>query len=536
VIVGAWRALRVGIPLAFLAVFFLWPIGAIFRRSFSARALGDVLADDAFREVMWFTAWQATVSTLLTLAMGLPLAFVVARFDFPGRGLVRAFVTVPFVLPTVVVAAAFLALLRPDGPLGFLGWQRGLAPMFAAHVFFNLAVVVRTVGGFWANLDPAREEVARTLGASPGRALREVTVPLLAPAIAAAASIVFLFTFTSFGVVLLLSDPSHTTLEVEIYRQTVQVFDLPIAAALAIIQMSAILVLVLVLGRLQERRAIAQRLVASRDTARRPRGRERLLVGGVLAATLVYLGGPLVVLAAESLRAGDGWSLGYYRALGSSASTSALFVPAWEAVRNSLAFAAAATMLALVVGGLASIVIASRPGLATRSMDALLMLPHGTSAVTVGLGMLLVLDRPPFDLVAAPVLVPIVQAVVAIPFVVRAVVPALRSIDPRLRDAAAMLGAPPGRVWREIDLPITARAFVVAAGFAAAVSLGEFGATVFVARPDYPTVPLAIARFLSRPGALNVGQAMAMATILMLLTGIVIFAIERVRLPNVGEL
>jgi thiamine transport system permease protein len=164
------------------------------------------------------------------------------------------------------------------------------------------------------------------------------------------------------------------------------------------------------------------------------------------------------------------------------------------------------------------------------------MLPLGTSAVTVGFGVLLALDRPPFSTASAPVLVPLVQAVVAIPFVIRVVVPALRSIDPRLRDAAAMLGASPARVWREVDLPITSRALLVGAAFAAAVSLGEFGATVFVARPDYPTMPIAIARFLSRPGALNVGQAMAMATILMLVTGVVILAIERIRLPNVGEL
>src|SRR5690606_19638773 len=116
----------------------------------------------------------------------------------------RAFVLIPFVLPTVVVAMAFLAVLRPGGPLSFLHWQRGVGPMLAAHVFFNVAVVVRIVGGFWANLDPRREDAARVLGASRFAAFRTVTLPLLAPALIAAASIIFLFTFTSFGVALLL--------------------------------------------------------------------------------------------------------------------------------------------------------------------------------------------------------------------------------------------------------------------------------------------------------------------------------------------
>ena len=115
-------------------------------------------------------------------------------------------------------------------------------------------------------------------------------------------------------------------------------------------------------------------------------------------------------------------------------------------------------------------------------------------------------------------------------------VPSLRSIDPRLREAAAVLGAPPRRVWREIDFPIVTRAFTVAAGFCAAVSLGEFGATLFLARPDFPTVPVAIDRFLGRPGELNAGRAFALATILMVIVGVLAFAIERVRVRDLGEL
>jgi len=530
------RVVQVAVPLGFLGVFFAWPLVSIFAHSLRADAIGNVLTDPTLQRVAWFTLWQAVLSTILTLVVGLPAAYVVARFDFRGRRAFRAFVTVPFVLPTVVVATAFLAMLRPGGPLAFLHWQRGVAPMLIAHVFFNVAVVVRTVGGFWANLDPRREEAARMLGASRFRAFRHVTLPLLSPSIIAAASIVFLFTFTSFGVALLLSDPGHATLEVEIYRQAVELFDLRTAAALALVQIVAVLAVVFALARAQERRAVAQRLVGGADAARRPRGREKVVVGGVLAATTLFLGGPLAVLVWRSLRIGGHWSLGSYRALGSGASTNTLFVSPWAAVRNSVEFAVIATVIALVVGGLASVAIASRPGGATRSFDAFLMLPLGTSAVTVGFGFLIAFEHAPGSLATSPLLVPIAHAVVAIPFVVRAVVPALRSIDPKLRDAATMLGAGPRRVWREVDLPITARAFAVAAGFCAAVSLGEFGATLFIARPDWPTVPIAIQRFLARPGEINVDQALAMSVILMFLTAAVVFAIERVRVRDLGEL
>ncbi len=484
---------------------------------------------------MWFTLWQAVVSTVLTLLVGMPAAYVVARYEFPGRRLFRAFVTVPFVLPTVVVATAFLALLRPGGPLAFLHWQRGVGPMLAAHVFFNVAVVVRTVGGFWANLDPRREDAARMLGASRLRVFRSVTLPLLAPALLAAATIVFLFTFTSFGVALLLADPAHATVEVEVYRQAIELFDLPVAAALAFVQIIAVLAVLSVMARAQERRGVTQRLVAAAHTARRPRGRQRWFVATVVGMTALGLGVPLAVLVSRSFHVGGRWSLSSYRALSSSASTSTLFVSPWTAVRNSLLFAIVATALALVIGGLAATAIASRPGRATRTADVLLMLPLGTSAVTVGFGFLLAFDAPPLDLSTSWFIIPIAHAIVAIPFVIRIVVPALRSIDPRLRDAAAMLGASPRRVRLEVDAPIVARAFAVAAAFCAAVSLGEFGATLFIARPDTPTVPVAIQRFLTRPGELNVGQSLAMATILMALTGFVVFAIERVRVIDGGE-
>jgi len=531
-----WRAARVVIPIGFLGVFFVWPVAAIIGRSLTADALRHVLSDHGFRHVAWFTLWQAAIATALTLAVGLPAAYVVARYDFRAKRLFRAFVTVPFVLPTVVVATAFLVLFRRGGALSFLGWQRGVGPLLVAEVFYNVAVIVRTVGGFWAHLDPRRTDAARVLGASRLRAFREVTLPSLGPPIAAAASIVFLFTFTAFGVVLLLCDPAHATLEVEIYRQTVELLDFPTAAALALVQMVGVFSLLLVLARMQERRAVAQPLVTARDTSRRARGWERLVVGGVLGAVVVFLGGPLVVLAVESLRLGGSWSFEPYRALGSSTATDTLFVPAWQALRNSLEFAAVAATIAVVVGGLASVVIASRPGRATRTMDTVLMLPLGTSAVTVGFGFLVALDRWPVDLRAKVVLVPLAQAVVAIPFVIRAVVPALRSIDPRLRDAARVLGAPPRRVWSEVDLPIAMRAFIVGFGFAAAVSLGEFGATLFVARPDSPTIPIAISRFLARPGELNIGEAMAMATVLMVVTAVVVLAIEHLQVGQIGEL
>ena len=201
------------VPAAFLAVFFVYPVVEIVSRglvpdgSLDLGPLREVFDDPGLRHVMWFTVWQAALSTVLTVAIAFPGAWVLTRYDFPGRSVVRALVTVPFVLPTVVVGTAFVALLGPTGPLGDLGLDETVWAILLAHVFFNYAVVVRTVGGLWSHLDPRQEEAARVLGAGRWRAFREVTLPALRPAIATASAVVFLFTFTSFGVILILGTP-----------------------------------------------------------------------------------------------------------------------------------------------------------------------------------------------------------------------------------------------------------------------------------------------------------------------------------------
>jgi thiamine transport system permease protein len=542
---GRARAARwclAAIPIGFLAVFFVWPVGSILLRGlrpdgeWDVGAFREVLGQERIQRIIWFTLWQAVASTVLTLVVALPGAYVLARVRFRGRSLVRAAVTVPFVLPTVVVASAFLGIAGPRGVFTAAGDLRGTVwAILLAHLFFNYAVVIRVVGGLWSHLDPALEDAARTLGATRWRAFREVTWPLLRPAIVSAASIVFLFCFTSFGVIVLLGGLDHSTVEAEIYRSAVTRLDLKTASVLAVVQLVTVVTLLLVFTRSTERRTAGRRLLAAADVARPPASvGERAFLTLNLLAMAVLLGGPLAVLVERSLHTEHGYGLDWYRALSSIPARSALFVAPMDAIRSSLAIACVATIVAVTVGSCAAFVVAGRgrSTRATRGLDLFVMLPLGTSAVTVGFGFLIALDRPPVDLRASWWIVPLAHALVAIPFVVRIVVPVLRAIDPRLREAAALLGAAPRRVTREIDVPIVRRAVLVAAGFAFAISLGEFGATAFIARADSPTVPTAIFRSLSQPGAANFGAAMAMSTILMVLTGAAILLIERVRVPG----
>ncbi|WP_251076589.1 ABC transporter permease [Streptomyces benahoarensis] len=542
-------AVRMGLlalPLVFFALFFAYPVAAIVGRGLTDGGhwqfgrLTAVLGDPDILHVLGFTLWQAAASTGLTLLVALPGAYVFARFDFPGKQLLRAVVTVPFVLPTVVVGSAFLALVGRGGLLDDLWGARLDTTVWAillAHVFFNYAVVVRTVGGLWSQLDPRQEEAARVLGAGRFAAWRRVTLPALGPAVAAAALMVFLFTFTSFGVVQILGGPTFSTLEVEIYRQTADFLDLPTAAVLTVIQFVAVLGLLALHAWTVRRRETTLRLVDAARTAHRPRGGGQwALLWGTVAVIVVLLVAPLVVLVVRSFAGPDGYGTVFYTTLGSAASADSTFAVApLDALWNSLAYGAAATAIALVVGGLAAAALTRRGGRLMRGLDALLMLPLGVSAVTVGFGFLITLDKPPLDLRSSWWLVPLAQALVGVPFVVRTMLPVLRAVDGRLREAAAVLGASPWRVWREVDLPMVRRALLIAAGFAFAVSLGEFGATVFIARPDHPTLPVAVARLLGRAGELNYGQAMALSTLLMVVCAGALLALERLRTDHSGE-
>lgn len=537
----AW-ALAAVLPLVFLGVFFAWPVVVMVGRGFvvdgslDLSGFAQVFSRPRTWRVIGLTLAQAAVATVICVLAGVPGAYTLYRRPaFRGRGALRAFVTVPFVLPTVVVGVAFRTLLVPDGPLGFLGLDHTFAAIVAALVFFNYSVVVRSVGGMWERLDPRAEQAARSLGASPLRAWWTVTLPALTPAIASAASLVFLFSATAFGTVLVLGGLQFGTIETEIWVQTTQSLDLRAAAVLSVTQLVVVAGALAVAGRARAARERALTLTEPVRTGAATSALLDRLAGVVTGAVVLCLATPLAALVVRSLRVGDRWGLDHYRSL--AGPTPGLGTTALEATITSLRVALDATWLSLLVGGLLALVLSRRPvrpgaRRALRGLDALVMLPLGVSAVTVGFGLLLAMDRPfglPVDLRTSALLVPVAQATVAVPLVVRTVLPVLRAIDPRLRQAAATLGATPGRVLRTVDGAIVARAGGLALGFAFAASLGEFGATSFLVRPDRPTLPIVVYRLIGRPGADAAGEAMAAAVLLGTLCALAVAGFERVR-------
>lgn len=544
-------------PLGFISLFFFYPLGRILAQSFDF----SILTPENIRltsNVLIFTLYQAFLSTLITLIVGLPAAYLFARFDFPGKALLRALTAVPFMLPTVVVAAGFNALLGPRGwlnlglmnvfgfevpPLRFVGT---LGAILMAHVFYNTTIIIRVVGSALSQLDPRLEAAARTLGADNRRVWWHVTLPLLRPSLLAAGMLVFLFDFTSFGVILLLGGPGFATLEVETYIQALQMLNLPLAGLLSAVQLLCTLVLSVLYTRIVARRRVQLNPRAAQYNLRRVRDwREKAFVAGLGVLLIAFFVLPMLALPLRSISRLEaargqrtdvqyGLTSDYYSELFVNRRGSLFYVPPIRAALNSLGYAGLTVLFSLLMGFPAASALA-RPGKLERWLDPLLMLPLGASAVTLGLGFIIAFNRPPLRLLASPWLIPLAHTMVALPFVIRTLQPALASIPERLRDAAASLGASPFRAWLAVDWPIIWRASLAAATFAFTVSLGEFGATALLTRPEYPTIPIAIYRFLSQPGGLNYGQAMAMATVLMVLATVGILMIERLRLPGARE-
>ena len=554
-ITASWvnRLLLWFLPLSFLVVFFFYPFFRILAYSFSLDSLKLPNLQLAFH-VLIFTLYQAVLSTILTLLIGLPAAYLFARFDFRGKILLRALTLVPFMLPTVVVAAGFNALLGPRGwvnlglmqalalespPIPFVGT---LSAILIAHVFYNTTIVIRIVGNALSGLDPKLEQAARSLGADSRRVWWNVTLPLLRSSLLAASLLVFLFDFTSFGVILLLGGPAFATLEVEIYIQALQLLNFPVAALLAFIQLLCTLAFAIIYSRISTRSTVQSAPRAGGSNIRKPKARlERVFVAGMLMLLITFFILPMLALPLRSVSRLDadrgqhgtvqvGLTADYYDELFINRNGSIFYVPPVQAAANSLSYAGATVLLSLLLGFPAALALA-KPRRLERILDPILIIPLGASAVTLGLGFILAFGH----WLTYPWLVPLAHTLVALPFVIRTLQPALASIPDRLRQAAISLGASPFRVWQTVDWPILQRATLTAATFAFTISLGEFGATILLSRPDYPTIPIAIYRFLSQPGGLNYGQAMAMATLLMALTTAGILLIEKLRLPGAGE-
>jgi thiamine transport system permease protein len=504
------RRLQV-IPLALLTVFFAAPVASMVIRFVRLDALADTVTDPSLRGVWWFTFWQACASTLATLLVAVPLTWAVSRHSIVGARLVIALVTVPFFMPAVIIATGMKAII-PNQPLLGILW---------AHVVFNVAVVVRVVGPRWSLMDVSMEDTAADLGAHPMRIFTRITLPFIAGALRNAASIVFVFCFTSYGVISILGGISRRTVESEVFTQAVRLGDMRTAISLSMIQ-AIVVFLVFLLGTRTvstERSDTKKKNTNNNNSNQRlnnsdvefsrrsvTRRNRRYLISATLVPTLI-VATPLIAIVIRSFVVNGSPSLEGYRWL-FDGTTEQLGITTTRVITISLIFA---TTCALLTTACATVIAFARN--ATRRIAVVTALPLVVSAVTLGLGIIVTFDSAPFAWRANTWLIPVIHAVIALPLAVRTIDGAVGAIPDSMRMVAASLGAGPWRSWRRVELPLVRPAIARAAGLSAAISIGEFGATSFLSRSNSTTIPIAISQLMGHPGTILPQTAFALASL-----------------------
>jgi len=485
-----------------------------------------------------FTAYQAFLSTLASIALGLPGAYVLARFEFPGRTTIRSLTAVPFVMPSIMVAIGFIATFGRNGVLNDVLGALGLPSIellytlpiiVLAHAFYDAPLVARVTATAWESVDASTAETARSLGASRRRAFLDVVLPQLLPAILTGALLTFIFSFLSFAIVLALGGLSLATVEVWVYHRVTQL-DYGTASSLATLEMLFSLLLTYAYLRYEARqRAESALRPPSRKRLFGPLDLDRLAVWGYVAVALLVFVTPMASMLLASVSGPNGLTLEYYRFLVDRQATAAAFqIKPLTAVQNSLLYGVASLAIAVPMGVLLA-VISTRDVAGSKLVDTLSMAPFAVSGVVVGLGLLqgLVFGTTLFGYrvtVTGAVAVVGAHAVGAYPFVTRNVAPLLATIDRSVVESARTLGASRYRVLLDIELPQVFAGVVAGAAFAFAISIGEFDSTVILASGSSAyTMPVAIERFLGR----RLGPATAMGCVLLFVTAASFVVIDR---------
>ena len=512
--------------LGFYLIFFFYPIGKILSLGFSFSSFEQAFTSASVQKALWFTLWQATVSSALSLIIGIFISSVFAKSNFKFKRFLEALTFVPFVMPTVVVASAFISvneLLRLDHtPLNLQGSALGI---IVAHIFFNTSIVVRTLTTTWPMIDFESEQAAQTLGANRLQTFFRITLPQLKSGLISAGSLTFLFTFTSFGVILILGGLGKATIETEIWRYATQRTEFETAAVLGIIQLLVVIVMLAINNKFlvteSENKNLGSKVRYSYSVSK-----YRKLFNAIFI--LGFFGFPFFVLVERSLSTPTGYSFVYYKQilLENSDARFSIFGTR-RAIYNSLLWGTLAMVIATVVGLIAAYLLTNKSKAVAQLSGVFLLLPLGASGVLLGFGILISLNSGFLDFRSQWWIVPLAQGLLGIGIVARITSNAIKKIDPSIRHAASTLGASSLIIWRKVDYPIIAKSIIAGSAFSFALALGEFGATSFLVRPQRPTIPTTIFNLLGRPGSTTFGQAMALSVILAVITWLVVSLLDR---------
>ena len=512
-------------PVLFMVVLFYWPLLNVFFLALGPDIAGMVHNESSVWPVLWFTVWQAFVSTAICLVIGIPGAYVLYRKNFKGAHLLKSIITVPFMLPSLVIAIAVTEVSAIVG---------GIDPVIAiilANVFANYAVVVRNIGSQWQTLSKSTEEDSEVSGAGRFRTALKVSLPQLKSSIRASSAIIMLYCASSYGIVLSLGGGQVNTLETAISISVLERLDFAHAALLALLQIAFCLIAFTV-SRWGGTNPLSFTPSFSKSKRLDQRDTFAASFTFVVIALLVVL--PIVLVLSKAFVSSSGdFTLENFALLNSRGSRDLLNITFFDAALNSLRNLLVATVVSILLGVLVAFLLAEQSRRRRKrktdflgiTLDASFLLPIGVSSVVIGVGYLITLTGDLAWLRSSWILVPLVQSVFAIPLVVRIVYPSFLAVEVNTREAAMTDGANALQLFRNVDYPLLRPVMTTAIAFSALVSLGEFGVASLLTYGDQSTIPVLMFQLISRPGAQNYGMALAVASILTLLTTIIVLLI-----------
>jgi thiamine transport system permease protein len=499
--------------LALVAALTLGTVGALALRADPGRGLGP-----AEWAALRFTLWQALLSAALSCLLAVPAARALARRRFPGRAALVALLGAPFLLPAIVAVFGILAVWgragivsRGLGAAGLPGLDvYGLVGVVLAHVFFNVALVARLLLQGWLAIPGETFRLAAQLGFRPSDVFRRIELPMLRSVLPGAFVLVFLLCMTSFAVALTLGGgPRATTVELAIYQALRFDFDLGRAAWLALIQFALCGTVAVAALRLSADAGFEAGVSGAVERWDADRPGMRALDAAALVALALFLGLPLGAVATR----------------GMAAVAAGLPGSVWPAAGRSLGVALASAALAVGLGlALAALVDARRAQGRGLFAEAAGLMTLAASPFVIGTGLFILLFplADPFAL-ALPVTAT-VNAAMALPFVLRSLLPALaetRVADGRLAESLGMRGWTRFRLvsWARLRRPMG-----FAAGLAAALSMGDLGVIALFAPPEVATLPLLMQRLMA---AYRMEAAAGVGLVLVSLTYALFWAFDR---------
>jgi len=497
------------------------------------------IPESTIAKSLWFTLKQSIASTALAIGLGLPGAWLTARFRFPGRKALLSLAAIPFCFPPILIILAFISYYGKEGLLstafslifGSRGEYRGILYSFwglvIVHAFYNFPIVVHQISALLLRIPNTPLEAARTLGAKKLKAFLTGILPWIMPGIGQSAGLIFLYCFFSFTTVLVFGGRAGTTLEVEIYQALRYRSNIALAAVFSVIESACALLGIWMLTRIKGKTYRTVRDFGAARKLVKPKGKQWFLIVLYQIFIIVFFIGPLFSIVIEafrvpaSLNSPDKFGFDNFKRL-----LTGFQAPLTGAILSTLKLSGIAALLATFIGIIAcfSIFFAQRgekkSNIVAMMMDLLQWLPMAVSPAVIAYGWLFISANhlATSALIAA-------QALIAWPFVSRTVGASLRAIDSRMHEAAKTLGASPIKAFITIELRTILPSVAAAAAFAFSITAGDVNVPLMLGMSEIETLPLILYRLTA---AYRFNEACAAGLVLGLMTGIVFMLKEKV--------